>query len=783
MTDQMLSATTEPPPSDLSAVSRRSFAAKLARFTHRMRRPILALWVVALLVGGASAATIANSLSGGGWYVPGSDSYRAAQALQHGFTGRGKVTANLVVHDNRYTADSPQFEQRVRAAADAVRGERSLQVTGSYGWTTLSKQNRSAFLGKDRRTAIVSLALGADDGAVRRELPKVQQQLTDRFAGQDLNVSLVSEDSFWGAVNTISQQGLVKAELITMPLIAVILLLLFRGVVAALCALFVGVTAIVFTLGLLAPIAAHHELSLFVENTATMLGLGVGVDYSLFMISRFKEELAAGRDTQSAVATTLRTSGHTVLASGLTILLALATLFLVDLNVIYSIAIGGIVVVAFCVLTSVVLLPALLHLLGGRINAGRIRLPGRISSSTEKGRWYRIAMQVMRRPVLFLAVGAAVLLALAGPALQLRTFSPDERIIPQSDPVAVGFHEMQSQFGIGSTSPLQIVVQSNRPLQELPQSQADRIVRLDAAVHALPHVVGVNSAVPVLRSVSPQHPFAALDPAVFGRLPADAQAGVRHYVAAGDRTAVLEVIPDGRASSDAVRTLLTQVRSRAAALGGGSLHAVVGGETAEGIESNNVIEHHLFEVIVVMLVAVYLMLLFTFRSLLLPLKAIVLNLLSIAATYGVLVMVFQQGHLTGLLHFQKTDYLQNFVPVLLLTLLFSLSTDYEVFLLGRVREEYLTDGDNTRSVARGLTVTAPLISGAALLMVAVFGAFGFSGIMPIQQLGFGLAAAIVIDATVVRLVLVPAAMRLMGRWNWWLPGRPDPADPARVSGS
>ncbi len=785
-----------PPPSGGGLASRAS------RWIGKARRPLLALWLVALVIGGLGASSIANSLSGGGWYVPGADSTKAAQQLEDGFKGRGQTTATLVIHDKRYESGTPQFEQRARQVAQRVAADDALKVTDSHGWTTLEPDNRSGYAGNDRRTVIDSLALDLDDGTARRELPKVQQALSDRFGSQGLEVSLVSPSSFWGEVNTLSQEGLAKAELITLPLIVVILLLLFRSVAAALVSLAVGVSAIVFTLGLLAPVSQHYELSVFVENAATMLGLGVGVDYSLFMITRFKEQLAKGESVESAVAATLRTSGHTVIASGATIVLAMCTLFLIDLNVIFSLALGATVVVAFSVLTAVLFLPVLLHFLGDRINAGRIRLPRSLrerwqsrtgaqraggtdgpdaAASEESSRWYRIALKVMARPVVFLAASSLALMALAVPAAQLRTFSPDARILPDSSQVRVGYDHVQDAFGVGTTSPIQVVVTSRQPLHK--SAQPDELTDFNNRLQALPHVDRVDSALPVLKTSSPQAPFAALAAPALTQLPDDARDTVRHYVADSNRTIVFEVIPDTTASSDAARDLLNRVHDEADKLPA-PLTVAIGGETAEGIDANRVIQDGLPNVILLMLAAVYVVLLLTFRSLLLPLKAIAMNLLSIAATYGVLVLVFQRGLGTSLLNFEQTNYLQNFVPVLLLALLFSLSTDYEVFLLDRVREEYAATGDNTVSVARGLTRTAPMISGAAVLMVAVFGAFGFAGIVPIQQLGFGMAVAILLDATLVRLLLVPAAMRLMGRWNWWLPGRrtatplPEPAGPS-----
>jgi RND superfamily putative drug exporter len=251
---------------------------------------------------------------------------------------------------------------------------------------------------------------------------------------------------------------------------------------------------------------------------------------------------------------------------------------------------------------------------------------------------------------------------------------------------------------------------------------------------------------------------------------AAARATAGHYVSSDRRTVVLEVAPDGAASSSASLTLLGQVRADTSQLPG-SLRADVGGETAAGVDANVLLGHALPRVLLAMLAVIYVMLLVTFRSALLPVKAILMNLLSVGATFGVLVLVFQHGASARLLGAESYGYLQNFVPILLLAILFSLSTDYEVFLLSAIREEYRKSGDNTASVATGLARTAPLISGAALLMIAVFAAFAFTGILPIQQLGFGLAVAIALDATVIRLVVVPAAMKLMGRWNWWLPGR------------
>jgi putative drug exporter of the RND superfamily len=745
------------------------FTARVARW----RWVVAAVWIVGLGVAAVVSAPLPQLLSGGGWSVAGSDSALVASELRHGFAGRGASDVTVVVHDRWYDATQPGFDVRVRRALADVRADPGLHAVSRVGYSTSRRSGdlRDRFVGKDGRTAIDVLGLDLDDGTARRVLPEVQSRLAARHADNGLDVSLVGTASYWGEVNHLSEKGLVHAELLTLPLILLVLHRLFGGVVAALTALAVGVTAILFTFAVLAVIAGQHELSLFVQNTATMLGLGVGIDYSLFVIARFKEELAAGRTVDEAIAASLRTSGETVLFSGITILAAMGTLFLVPLGVISSIALGAIVVVAFSVLTSLLLLPVLLRLLGHRIHSGRVRfLPSRRRGAHRlpgAARWQRLANRVMARPLAFLGVGVVALLALAAPAHGLTTFTPDISIVPPSSPVRQGFDRLQDQFGVGTSAPIRVLVDSAEPLSSPGVSQ--EVAGLATRISTLPSVDRVDSALTVLAAGSPEAPLAAVAPAARSRLPEDVRAVVDHSVATDGRRIVLDVVPTARASDPATRALLREVRREAAAVDAPDLSVRVGGETAEGVASNGVIRDRLPLVVGVMLAVIYGLLLVTFRSVLLPLKAIAMNLLSVGSTFGVLVLVFQHGAGAGLLGLEGASDVQNFVPVLLITLLFSLSTDYEVFLLNRVRELYRRSGDNTGSVAAAMASTAPVISGAALLMVVVFGSFALAGILPIKQLGFGMAVAIAIDATVVRLVLVPATMRLMGTWNWWLP--------------
>ncbi len=765
---------------DTPSMEGRGPAVRLSAFARRHRWRLIAVWIVLVIVGGVSASSIGRVLTGGGWYVSGSQSQQAASRLGAAeLNGRGLTPLTVVVHDDRNRASDPAFAGRVRAAVAAVVSDRALSVSSTYGWTTLSGPAQATFLSRDGSTVVESVGLQLGDTAARRELPAAQKMLDHQFAGQGIKVSLVSSASLWGAVNSLSQVDLVKAELVTLPLIALILLLLYQSLVAVGVSLAVGITSIIITLGVLSPVAHHAELSIFLENTATMLGLGIGVDYSLFIISRFKEELRNGRDPSDAVTVALETSGRTVVFSGITVLLTMSALFIVKLDVIQSIALGAVVVVATSVLVATCLLPVALHLLGPRINNGAVRI-GRRRSPEEvdmrharhQQHWYNAMSIVMRHPVVFGAAAVAALVAVAIPFEQVHTFSPDARILPKSTAVRQGYDLVQQGFGVGATSPVEVVVQSDGKLSQAPYS--NQLVTLTDRLARLPQVNQEQSLVQTLDAVSPGHSFQSLAPASLAAMPASARQTVAHYLSADQRTSVIDLWADSRASDKTALQLVANARQVAGSVSDKSFQVVVGGESAEGLDSNNVIQHNLLKVVLLMLAIICVTLLITFRSVLIPIKAVVMNVLSLGATYGILVLVFQKGFGTGLLGFDKTGELQNFVPVLLLALLFSLSTDYEVFLLNRVRERYVATGDNTDAVAYGAAHTARLISGAAILMVVVFGAFAFTGLVPIQQLGFGLAIAVAIDATIVRLVLVPATMRLLGRWNWWLPGQRTP---------
>jgi RND superfamily putative drug exporter len=739
----------------------------LSRWLSRYAGWILAVVLVLMVVCGLYSTHLNGRLSGGGWTLPGSEEARAEQAQDAGFVGRGSSTVTLAVHDDKFSAPSPEFDQRVAGVTQQIAADPRLQVRGQVGWASLPSPQRDEFLGRDARTTLTTLELGIDDSMAKRVLPEIDRELS-AFNTEGLRVYLVGQAAAFAATNEVGAASLARVELILLPLVVAILLILYRSVAAALISMGVGVTAIVVATGVLTWLAGVFELNVIVQSIATMLGLGVSIDYSLIMIRRFIDEVAAS-DRGVALTNTMRTAGRTVAASGTTVAVAIATLLIVDMPLIRSIAIAGISGVVIAVLVCLVVLPAALYLLGPRVAAWPLPwLP--LSRDRSRRRWDRLARKIMAKPVAALAITSTALLALTVPAFGLKTDSGDASVLPESSSVRQGYDLVEEQYGKGAVEPILVVIESDRSFSS--SEDFARLVGMTTGFSQLKHTARVASPVSVLQAVMPADPLAAIEPTNFGHMPEYTRTAINRFVSADGKTIAIDVFSNGRASDSDVKSLLSQVRAVATSNAAPGWQVSVGGLAAVLSAATQQLSKASPLVIATMLAAIYLLLVLTFRSLLLPCKAILLNLLSVGAALGAVVLVFQHGFLADTLGIASVGPIQNYVPILLVAVLFSLSTDYEVFLLSRVRERYEQTGDNTESVVYGVVETAPLISGAALLMATITAAFLTVPLVTVQQLGLSTAVAITIDATIVRLVMVPAAMRLLGRWNWWLPGSP-----------
>jgi RND superfamily putative drug exporter len=582
-----------------------------------------------------------------------------------------------------------------------------------------------------------------------------------------LRVTLTGAPVFYQDIFDVTERDLRRAELLSIPTAAVALVLVFGSIVGGAVPGLIGGTAVAITLALMVLLSQVFELSIFSLNLATMLGLGLGIDYSLFVVSRFREELARGESLERAVAWSVATAGRAVLFSGATVMIGLLALLTFDITALRSMGVAGAMVVAVSVAAALTLLPALLGLLGERIDAFAI---GPLAASAARaangsGFWSRLAYGVMARPLAVLLPLLAILIGLGLPFLRVEFGAPDASILPTDVQSRQGFDLLQAHWGPGELSPVLLVFQTtdgSNPLQpDLIQALATYMRRVEAD----PSVERVESVVTLDPRITPeQYALIYADP---NRI-TDAYGALAAQSSVSQDTLLASVTSRYGQTDDRSKALVRAIRATPPPEG---FRLLVGGGTAGVIDYADRLYQQFPRAAALVVLAIYLVLLRTFGSVVLPLKAVVMNILSILASYGALVVIFQDGALASVLHFQPLGYVEASLPILMFCVLFGLSMDYEVFLLSRVQEAHLDGADNTTSVARGLEHSGRIITSAAAIVVLVSLSFVAADIVLIKALGLGTAIAVLLDATLVRALLVPATMRLLGDWNWWAPSR------------
>jgi putative drug exporter of the RND superfamily len=729
---------------------------RLGRWCARHRRPVVVAWLALVGLSIPLALQAPAALRAGGFISADLESARA-KALLETEIGVAQAAVVIVFHSDSTRAGDAAFEAAAAAAVADV-------PDAPYVRSVLSHALSARQVSPDGHTAydLVLLDLPADDSP--RALPGLRAALHE---ASGLDVGISGGPAFYGDVQAVSEADLRRSELISLPLAAVALLLVFGSVVAAAVPLIVGGAAVVVALAGVFLIAGAIPMSIFVLNLATLLGLGLGVDYSLLMTSRFREELAAREGEPEAildaVGATARTAGRAVFFSGLTVLLGLLGLVLFDFMILRSVGIAGAVVVALGVAAAMTLLPAVLAMAAPhleRLSVRRVR-----SRPGAEGAWSRLAWWVMRRPVAVLVPTLVLLLILGAPFLNVRFNAPDARILPENAPSRAAFDRLAEAFGPGPFAPIVLAIRTDGPAVD-PGNLAE-LSDYSRRLAADPRIERVDSLVDV-------DPRLTLDQYELlyqaGKLPPDRfAAAVLNATTQGDLTAFTITTP--YAPNEAVaRELVRDLRAGAGPLAPPSgTNVLVGGGAADVEDVVTGIGAEFPRTAAFILVSTFVVLLLLLRSALLPLKALAMNSLSIVASFGALVWIFQDGNLSALLGTRPLGFVETTQPVILFCVLFGLSMDYEVFLLTRMRETWEATGDNPTAVAHGLERSGRIVTSAALIVIVVAGSFAFADIVLIKALGVGIAIAVALDATVVRALLVPATMRLLGRWNWWLP--------------
>ncbi|WP_158621322.1 MMPL family transporter [Streptomyces triticirhizae] len=732
---------------------------------------MVAVWLVVLVGAGLLVPRFTDSLTGSSLGVDGSDSARAAELVSEKFDSPVSEDAVVVFDAPELTAQDPEFRAAVERVVERLDGESGV-VSVEDPYTA----DDPTLFAEDGRTALAPLGLGGDERTRQDTVPRLQDLLVEGEQG-GVSAYLTGSSALNAAVVEQQDKDLAQAESIGLPIALLVLILAFGTLVAAGLPLLLGVVAVLTAFGVLGALSSLVSFDVFVQAVVTMLGLALGIDYCLFAVTRQREELALrkGRDVPGAVGATMATAGKAVLFSGTTVIISVAGLLLVRAPVFRTMALGVMIAVAVMLAVTMTLLPAVLALLGDRIN--KLAVPGLKRSvrrtDPSDSLWARWTRVVMRRPVLVGGVTAVVLLLAVFPAAQLRLGFDVGASAVSDAPAGRGYELVSEKFVPGAATPVQLVVDSPEgPLDE------ERLAAVDELTERLrdhPEVVEVISVTDVLR----QGGAGLTEEGVAALVAADDPVLDRLVGSAGDVTAMNVMLRHAADSDESVDVVhwMRDVAVPEATAGVAGLTVLVGGLTAQTIDVSEEVSRATPLVLAVVLGLSFVLLLLAFRSLLLPLSAIVMNLVSVGAAFGLLTWVFQEGAGASLFDFTSTGYIQAYLPLLTFVILFGLSMDYEVFLISRMKEEWGISGDNTRAVTQGVVHTAKVITAAAVIMMVVFAAFMLTRVSEVKQMGFALAVAVLVDATLIRVALVPALMRLCGRANWWLPGWLDRALP------
>jgi len=728
----------------------------MGKLICRAPAAILALFLALTVLGGMYSLDVMRRLTlAPGLEVPGSGS---AEVLQRNRERLGMdTTLVLLLFSPRGNAAIQVDDPDYRSAAEAVLAGVAVSpdVRSAHGY--YSSNDRHFVSRNGRETyAVLELARGRDEGvgALERLRPLLCSPLLKVELGGELPTYVDTREQL--------EKDLHKAEIISFVSLAVLLVWVFGSLVAALLPLIVSAVTVILSLAMLKALTPFMEISVYSANVATMLGLGLAVDYGLYMLSRFREELSRHDGADSSLCATLVTAGRTIMYSGFTVALSLACLFLLPQRFFQNMGLAGAISVGMAMLASIILLPALLVLLGRRVNRCTLPWLERVTQRRESGEgWYRFSHFVMRHARLVLAATLTLLALLGLPALHLKVGLADYRSLPEGAESRRVIEAMQTEFPLTGLDPIVVVAQTGKAVRE-----TDSIAAIDAltrAISALPgakRVVGLTTLDAKLTTSDYQMLYANAE-----QFPIAAQALEAH--ARGDHSK-LYVFYDATAQSEQARHLVRQIRALPTPPGMVAFH--VGGLPAFHLDYLASLRDGVPRTIAAIVVVIFVLLFLMLGSLFVPFKVVLTNLLSLSATYGVLVLIFQDGYLAGLLGFTPPGSLEGTVLVLIFASAFGLSIDYEVFLLSRVKEACVaTGGDNLHAVSIGVQRSGPIITNAAMLIAIVLGAFALGEVVLIKQMGLGLLVAVIVDATIVRMLLVPASLRLMGRFNWWAP--------------
>ena len=706
----------------------------LVRWCSRHPWFTIGMWGLFLIISIAIISTLlGDALTTETTFTNNPESKRADTLLEKRLRGPRKANEIVIVRSETMTVDDAPFQEYVAVLYSDITALGTDIVAGGMHYYQSGDQS---LVSADRHITIMPFVMAGTVDDASNNIGQVYKVIHNANGKGGFEALITGEASVGKDFKHVAGRDLQKAELFGIVVALIILTLVFGALAAAVIPLVLGGFAIVVALGAAALVGQLFQLSFMVTNMITMMGLAVGIDYSLLIVSRYREERRRGTEKIDAIGIAGATANRTVLFSGMMVVIALCGMLIMPTTIFRSLALGAILVVISAMLASQTLLPAVLSVMGDKVNSLRIpflQRKGATRGVDERGGfWDWVSCNVMKRSVVSLVIAAGLLIAAAIPFLSIKTGSAGVSSLPNNMQSKEGFLILDKQFSAGLITPAEIVI--------------------DGQINSPAVQTGIKNLQTAL----------AADP-VFG--PSHLQ------VDSGGDLALLSAPVTGDYTSDEAIKAIRRLRAQyiPQAFSGVQADVLVTGDTAMNVDFFDLTDHYTPIVFVFVLGVSFLLLIVVFRSLIVPVKAIIMNLLSVGAAYGLLVLVFQKGVGVGLLHFQRTDTIEAWIPLFLFCILFGLSMDYHVFLLSRIRERFDQTHNNTEAVAFGLRSTGAIITGAALIMVTVFGAFAMGDLVMFQQMGFGLTVAVLMDAAIVRCVLVPAAMRLLGTVNWYLP--------------
>jgi len=679
---------------------------RLGRFMAQHFALVATAWVVVAVGLGVFAPKVEHALSGAGWEATGSESVKARELIDRNFDGLGSYGLMVVVHSQNANADDPQFASSLNTVEDILRSSDAV--------TTVVPSRPGTTISKDGRTAVVQAGAAKNANDMVRAADDLKHELA-AISGQGVEVSLTGAPGMWSDFNEANKTAMMKSELISWPVTLGILVLAFGSLVAAGLPLMLTIIGLVAAAGSLYLGAQVMDISIWAMNFALMFALALGIDYALFIVYRFRGAFFGSKlSAEEATAVTMDTAGKAVLFSGLTVLISLSAVMLVPSPAFRSMSLGIMLSVVFILLATLTLLPAVLAKLGPRVD--KLSLKWVHSGEHRSARFAAWGERLWRRPLPYAIVAVVALGALAVPVLGLDTGMPSIKVVPELDASRVGYTQVQQAFGPGATGPLQIVA---------PQA--------DAAASA---------------------ERAAADPGIAAVMPAQNGSG---------DLALIQALPRQDPSDPALAGTVERLRS---SLPG---DALIGGPAVENVDLEAALAGKTPLVIGVVLGLGFLLLLVALQAPIIAAVGVITNLLATGAVFGVAKLIFQDGHLSGLLGFESQGFLDAWGPVFFFAMIFAISMDYTVFLLSSAKEHWDRTNDPKDAMVGGLAHSGRVIFAAGAVMVAVFFTFALSGPLPPKEMGVILGIAVLLDAALVRLLLVPVMLRLLGRWAWWLP--------------